>query len=112
MDNITVPELIGISGLVSTILSIVAFWLGRKQAITVEGKTRGQLESDLGYLKESVGKLTSAFDTLTTKLELQDEKREKDYRAVLVELAELKARYSMLNTRVEEISKYLGGGSK
>lgn len=105
MECVSLPVVISVAGLVSTIMSIVAFWLGRKKAYSDEGRDKGHIQSDITYLRESITALTKSFEGLALKLDIQDEKREKDYREMLVTLTELKTSYKSLHKRVDELCK-------
>ena len=112
LDGVTLTGIIGIAGFISTLMSIAAFWLGQKKAASPEGKDKGLMESDMNNLKEAMKTLTKSFDTLTIKLETQDEKREKDYREMLISLTEVKSSYKSLHIRVDDLCKRMEGMNK
>ena len=108
LDGVTLTSVIAIAGFISTLMSIAAFWLGQKKAASCEGKDRGVMESDVNNIKDSIKALTNSFDTLTIKLETQDERREKEYREMLISLTEVKSSYKALHTRVDDLCKRMG----
>ena len=116
MAEISLGGLVGIVGLVATVCSIASFILGQKKAVTADatsaGKDKGLIESDMNNIKEAIKSLTTSINTLTIKLEAQDEKREKDYREMLVSLTEVKSSYKSLHLRLDTLEKRLEGVSK
>lgn len=50
-------------------LSIATFYVGRQSASRSEGKNAGALETDLRYIKESVGRIESKINSDVQRLE-------------------------------------------
>ena len=59
--------------------------------------------TDLKYIKESVERTSRAVDSLSTKMDTTDHKREDEYRELLVEFTKLQQSHKSLEHRVENI---------
>ena len=55
--------------IVGLLLSVATFYIGRQTASKNDGKAAGALETDLKYVKESVGRIESKLDRDTQRLE-------------------------------------------
>ena len=55
------------------------------------------------YIKASVERTTRAVDSLSTKMDATDHKREDEYRELLVEFTKLQQSHKSLEHRVENI---------
>lgn len=105
MEGLTLTSFIACVTLCSTICSVVAFLIGRKKAAQDEGEKEGNIKTDIQYIKESIKDTAKSIETLSLKMETSDNKREEDYRALLVQLTELKSSYKSLHIRVDNIEK-------
>lgn len=105
MEGLTLTGFIACVTLCSTICSLAAFLIGRKRAAQNEGEKEGNIKTDIQYIKESIKDTAKSIETLSMKMETSDNKREEDYRALLVQLTELKSNYKSLYTRVDNIEK-------
>lgn len=105
MEGLTITGFIACVTLCSTICSLAAFLIGRKRAAQNEGEKEGNIKTDIQYIKESIKDTAKSIETLSMKMETSDNKREEDYRALLVQLTELKSNYKSLYTRVDNIEK-------
>ena len=105
MEGLTLTGFIACVTLCSTICSLAAFLIGRKRAAQNEGAKEGNIKTDIQYIKESIKDTAKSIETLSMKMETSDNKREEDYRALLVQLTELKSNYKSLYTRVDNIEK-------
>lgn len=110
MNELTWGVVIAGLGLVCSLCTIAAFYIGRRKAAADEGKEKGSLKKDIEYIKDTVKDTTKSLETLAIKLEAQDKQREDDYRQLLVQLTELKSSYKSLHLRVDhaeqQISQY------
>ena len=59
--------------------------------------------TDLKYIKESVERTSRAVDSLSTKMDTTDRKREDEYRELLVEFTKLQQSHKSCEHRVENI---------
>lgn len=105
MEGLTLAGFVACVALCSTICGIAAFVIGRKKAAQDEGEKEGNIKTDIQYIKESIKDTAKSIETLTLKMETSDNKREEDYRALLVQLTELKSSYKSLHIRVDNIEK-------
>lgn len=105
MEGLTFSGFIACIVLCSTICGIASFLAGRKKSVQDDGEKEGNIETDIQYIKESIKDTAKSIETLTLKMETSDNKREEDYRALLVQLTELKSGYKSLYIRVDNIEK-------
>lgn len=106
-NTIDFPTLTVIVGLFVSGCSIAAFVLGRKKEATTEGKRCGILETDIKNISNQIGEMKNSFDRMNIKLDAAEEKRELEYRNMLVSMTELSTNYSSLHSRVDKIEKKL-----
>ena len=59
--------------------------------------------TDLKYIKESVERTSRAVDSLSTKMDTTDRKREDEYRELLVKFTKLQQSHKSFEHRVENI---------
>lgn len=96
MEGLTVMGVVGLIGLVATICSLASFYLGRKKAASDEGARDGELHADIKYIKQQLKDNTEAMEKMTNRLEQVDNKREEDFRQLLVKCTELETKYEGL----------------
>jgi len=107
MDNASIFILASLLGIAVSICSITAFYIGRKKEAVGEGKANGVLETDIKNISTQLKEMKEAFDKLSGKMDMVDEKRESEYRAMLIKTTELDASYKSLHRRVDEVEKRL-----
>ena len=105
MEGLTFAGFIACVTLCSTICGVAAFLIGRKKAAEDEGEKEGNIKTDIQYIKESIKDTAKSIENLSLKIETSDNKREEDYRALLVQLTELESSYKSLHIRVDNIEK-------
>lgn len=115
MDAVTVTGL-GISlGLVVSFCSISSFFLGRKKAAKEDGIKQGIVESDVKYLREIVDDIKKNQTDLTTKLDEKEQRRELEYRELVINHISIREECKAISERVysiEETIKTVIGGNK
>lgn len=77
--------------------------LAEKKAASADARETGGIMTDLKYIKESVERTSRAVDSLSTKMDTTDRKREDEYRELLVEFTNLQQSHKSLEHRVENI---------
>lgn len=83
---------------------LVLLWTKKKKAASADAReTGGGIMTDLKYIKESVERTSRAVDSLSTKMDTTDRKREDEYRELLVEFTKLQQSHKSLEHRVENI---------
>ena len=107
MTNIDISLLVIIVGLVVSACSIAAFFLGRKKEATAEGNKSGVIESDIKNISRQMEEMKTSFDRMNLKMDTVDEKRESEYRTMLVSVTELTSSYKSLHKRVDAIEQKL-----
>ena len=103
MNELTLGELIAVLGIFVSMSSMGSFYFGRKKAASDEARETGGIMTDLRYTKESVERTSRAVDSLSTKMDTTDHKREDEYRELLVEFTKLQQSHKSLEHRVENI---------
>lgn len=103
MADLTIGGLVAVLGIFVSICSIASFYLGRKKAASDDAREAGGLMTDLKYIKESVEKTSRAVDNLSHKMDETDQKREKEYRELLVEFTKLQQSHKSLEHRVHDL---------
>ena len=103
MNELTLGGLIAVLGIFVSLCSIASFYLGRKKAASDDARETGGIMTDLKYIKESVERTSRAVDSLSTKMDTTDHKREDEYRELLVEFTKLQQSHKSLEHRVENI---------
>lgn len=106
MEGLTWGAFAAVLAVVVSLCSVAAFFLGRKKAASEEGESKGQVATDLQYIKDTLKENTRAVENLTTKLDLVDTKREEDYRSMLVQITEMKSKLAALEARVNTITDH------
>ncbi len=107
MTTIDISLLVMLIGLVVSACSIAAFFLGRKKEATQKGQESGALQTDIKNISRQIDEMKCSFDRLNLKLDIVDEKRENEYRTMLVSVAELTSSYKALHQRVDVIEQKL-----
>lgn len=105
MEGLTVGGIIALLGVCCSLCSIAAFFIGRRKAATDEAKEEAKVSLDLRYIKDSVKEQSKSLETLTTKLDEQNTKREKEYRELLVKFTELETKHRLLKDDVTAMKK-------
>lgn len=103
MTDLDISVLVIIIGLVVSSCSIAAFFLGRKKEATAEGNKSGIIESNVKSIFCQLTEIKTSFDRMSLKMDQMDEKRESEYRNMLVGMTELSASYKSLHKRVDAI---------
>lgn len=103
MNDLTLGGLIAVLGVFVSLCSIASFYFGRKKAASDDARETGGIMTDLKYIKESVERTSKTVDTLSTKMDTTDQKRENEYRELLVEFTKLQQSHKSLQHRVESI---------
>ena len=101
--NISLGDLSIIVGITVGVCSIAGFYLGRKKESTTKVKSEAYTQNSINNVMTSIAELKGAVNNLTTKIEVADEKREKEYREVLIMITETKSKYQSLELRVNKI---------
>jgi len=107
MTTIDISLLVVLIGLVVSVCSIAAFFLGRKKEATQKGRESGALQTDIKNISRQIDEMKCSFDRLNLKLDTVNEKRENEYRTMLVSVAELTSCYKALHQRVDAIEQKL-----
>ena len=105
MADLTIGGLIAILGIFVSLCSIASFYFGRKKATSDDARETGGIMTDLKYIKESVERTSKAVDSLSTKMDTTDKKREDEYRELLVEFTKLQQSHKSLEHRVENLEQ-------
>lgn len=103
MADLTLGGFIAILGIFVSLCSIASFYFSRKKATSDDARETGGIMTDLKYIKESVERTSKAVDSLSTKMDTTDKKREDEYRELLVEFTKLQQSHKSLEHRVENI---------
>ena len=103
MNEWTLGGLIAVLGIFVSLCSIASFYFRRKHAACDDARETGGIMTDLRYIKESVERTSRAVDSLSTKMDTTDHKREDEYRELLVEFTKLQQSHKSLEHRVENI---------
>lgn len=103
MNDLTLGGLIAVLGVFVSLCSIASFYFGRKKAASDDARETGGIMTDLKYIKESVERTSKTVDALSTKMDATDQKRENEYRELLVEFTKLQQNHKSLQRRVENI---------
>lgn len=115
-QTVDVSVLVVILSIVVSVCTIAGFLLGRKQAAKDTGKQEGSTTADLKHLSDSFSKMEKAIDSLSTKIDLSNErmavkidgandKREQEYREMLVKATRLEESQKSLHKRIDFIEK-------
>ena len=107
MTTIDISLLVVLIGLVVSVCSIAAFFLGRKKEATQKGRESGALQTDIKNISRQIDEMKCSFDRLNLKLDTVNEKRENEYRTMLVSVAELTSCYKAFHQRVDVIEQKL-----
>ena len=107
MTTVDISLLVVLIGLVVSACSIAAFFLGRKKEATQDGQKSGAIETDIKNISRQVDEMKTSFDRMNLKMDTVDEKRESEYRTMLVSVAELTSSYKSLHKRVNAIEQKL-----
>jgi len=107
MTTIDISLLVMLIGLVVSACSIAAFFLGRKKEAAQEGQESGALQTDIKNISRQIDEMKISFDKLNLKLDTVNEKRENEYRTMLVNVTELTSCYKALHQRVDAIEQKL-----
>ena len=107
MTTVDISLLVVLIGLVVSACSIAAFFLGRKKEATAEGQKSGVIESDIKNISRQMEDMKNSFDRMNLKMDTVDEKRETEYRNMLVSVTELTSSYKSLHKRVDTIEQKL-----
>lgn len=105
METVDISLLVVLVGLVVSTCSIAAFFLGRKKEATYDGQKSGAIETDIKNISRQVDEMKTSFDRMNLKMDTVDEKRECEYRTMLVSVTELSASYESLHKRVDTIEQ-------
>lgn len=103
MEGLTVAGVIGLVGLVATLCSLASFYLGRKKAASDEGAKDGELHADIKYIKKQLQDNTEAMEKMTARLEAVDNKREEDFRSLLIKCTELETNQKSLKEAIRRL---------
>ena len=103
MNELTFGGLIAVLGIFVSLCSIASFYFGRKKAASDDARETGGIMTDLKYIKESVERTSKAVDSLSTKMDTTDHKREDEYRELLVEFTKLQQSHESLQIRVQNL---------
>lgn len=103
MINLDITLLVTVVGLIVSVCSIAAFFLGRKKEASSEGRNTGILETDIKNISRQLQDMRVSFDRLSIKIETVDERRENEYRELFVQVTELKSSYKSLHKRLDAI---------
>lgn len=105
MNELTWAALAACIALVVSLCSIASFYFGRRKAATDEAREEAKVSVDLKYIKDTIRDQTKSLDNLTTKLDDQNAKREKEYRELLVKFTELETKHRLLKDDVAAMKK-------
>jgi uncharacterized protein YlxW (UPF0749 family) len=89
------------------VISVAAFFLGRKKEATESGLKQGTLISDISYIKQTMDDMKSSVDKLDRKLDDNRKETEKEIRDLLVSYAELNSSYKSLHKRIDALEQKL-----
>lgn len=107
MTTVDISLLVVLIGLVASACSIAAFFLGRKKEATQDGQKSGAIQTDIKNISRQMNEMKTSFDTMNLKMDTVDEKRESEYRTMLVSVTELTSSYKSLHKRVDAIEQKL-----
>ena len=107
MTTIDISLLVMLISVVVSACSIAAFFLGRKKEAAQEGQKSGALQTDIRNISRQIDEMKCSFDRLNLKLDTVNEKRENEYRTMLVNVTELTSCYKALHQRVDAIEQKL-----
>lgn len=93
--------MIGMVAFVASVCSVASFYFGRKRAAQDVGQESGGIKKDIEYIKNSVSKMECSIDNITTKMEKNDEKRETEYRELLIAFTKTDGSVKSLHRRVD-----------
>ena len=103
-------SIVAIVAFCCSLSSIAAFYFGRRNAAQEEAREEAKVALDLKYIKDTVGDQTKALEALGSKFDDQNEKREKEYRELLVKFTEIQTKHRLLREEVtamkQEIALY------
>lgn len=91
--------------MVVSLCSIASFYFGRRKAAADDAERQGSFRTDLQYIKDTVRENAKSVDTLSIKLDTQSQQREKEYRQMLVQSAELSVKYEFLYSEITNMKK-------
>ena len=78
-----------------------------KKEATQDGQKSGAIETDIKNISRQIDEMKTSFDRMNLKMDTVDEKRESEYRTMLVSVAELTSSYKSLHKRVDAIEQKL-----
>lgn len=105
MSGITWAAVAACLALVVSLCSVASFYFGRRKAATDDAEAQGSLKTDLEYIKDTVKDNAKSVESLSTKIDLQNTQREKEYREMLVKSTELSVKYELLDSEVKGMKK-------
>lgn len=100
MEGLTWAAVAAVLALVVSGCSVASFYFGRRKAATDDAEKQGGLKTDLQYIKDTVRDNVKSVEGLAAKLDSHSKQREEEYRDMLVQITELKVKYSLLSQEV------------
>ena len=102
-DSSVISTVLSIIAVIATVSNILSFILGRKSAMLAEGQSRGITESNFKAIFEHLDEIQTKMDRTADKTEEREQRREKEYRELLIAVAEVTASYKSLHKRVDRV---------
>lgn len=110
MDS--VKDWVTLFAILTAVISIASFFLGRSKASVQKGKEEGCQESELKHVSDAMSKMEKAIEGLSTKIDISNERmaskidgankeREMEYREMLIKATRLEESYKSLHLRVD-----------
>jgi hypothetical protein len=88
--------------IVGLLLSVATFYIGRQTASKNDGKAAGALETDLKYVKESVGRIESKLDRDTQRLEGRIDEISRQMSEISIEASRAHESAKSAHNRIDE----------
>lgn len=108
MENISLSQVYAVLTFMVACSSIAGFYLGRRKEATAEGRSKGSLETDINYIKQSMDDMKMTVEKLDRKLDESRKESDAQIRELLINYAELNASYKSLHKRVDGLERKLG----
>ena len=105
MGNNTSSSLYAVLSLASVVCGLIGFYLGRKKEATDTGKSEGVLQSNVQNMLDKIEELKNSFNTMSKKIESNEEKREKEYRELLINQTRLETRFDLFEKTFQNKSR-------
>jgi len=103
MEQINANVIYALLVLLGAVMSLITFYLGRRRDATEMGIKDGMLTQSLQTLQLSLNEMKSSIERINNKMDMTDERREREYRDILVAYAKLEESYKSLHKRVDSL---------